>query len=223
MNCQETESMVTDLARNAAVEVEARDRALAHLRECSQCTDRLAAEQRLSEGLLAWSAALREEQAPPRVEERLLAEFRRQPAPVRHDRRWLAVVAAGSIAAAVLWFALRTPHPLTPPAPPTIASVAPAPPPVAPILDVKRNRRASRRPRRTLQPVQTEMATEFLPVAQDDGWTPLEGGRLVRVKLPRSALGLFGLPVDEERSPERVQADVMLSNDGLLRAIRFVR
>ena len=215
--------MVTDLARNAAVEVEARDRALAHVRECSRCSDRLAAEQRLSEGLLALAAASLEEQAPPRVEERLIAAFRRQPAPVRHDRRWLAVAAAVSIAAAILLFALQTPHPAPPPAPRAIASVAPAPPAVVPVLDVKRNRRASRRPRRTLQPAQTEMATEFLPVAQADGWTPLEGGRVVRVKLPRSALGLFGLPVDEERSPERVQADVMLSNDGLLRAIRFVK
>jgi hypothetical protein len=31
------------------------------------------------------------------------------------------------------------------------------------------------------------------------------------------------LPVDELLAPERVQADVMLSNDGVLRAIRFVR
>lgn len=223
MNCQETESMVTDLARNVAVEVEARGRALAHIRECSRCSDLLAAEQRLSKGLLALSAASVEEQAPPRVEERLIAAFRRQPAPVRHSRRWLAVAAAGSIAAAILWFARQTPHPVTPPTPPTIASVAPTPPRVPPVQDVKSNRRASRRPRRTLQSPQTEIATEFLPVAQDDGWTPLEGGRLVRVKLPRSALGLFGLPVDEERSPERVQADVMLSNDGLLRAIRFVK
>jgi hypothetical protein len=224
MICQEMDSMVTDLARHVAVEVEARDRVLAHVRECSRCSDRLAAEQRLSEGLLAWSAASVEEQAPPRVEERLIAAFRCQPAPVRRDRRWLAVAAAGSIAAAVLWFALKTPHPATPPsAPPTIARVEPAPPAVVPVREVKRNRRASHRPRRAVPSPRTEMATEFLPVAQDDGWTPLEGGRLVRVKLPRSALGLFGLPVDEERSPERVQADVMLSNDGLLRAIRFVK
>jgi len=45
----------------------------------------------------------------------------------------------------------------------------------------------------------------------------------VRVKLPRSALLVFGLPMNEERALEQVQADVMLSNDGLLRAIRFVQ
>ena len=224
MNCQEMESMVTDLARKAPVEVEARGRVLAHVRECSRCSDRLAAEQRLSEGLLALSAASLEEHAPPGVEERLLAEFRRQPAPVRHARRWLAVAGAGSIAALIFLFARQAPHPVTPPAPPAIASVAPPPPRVLPVRQAPGNRRSNRRPRRNPPPSpRTEMATEFLPVVQDDGWTPLEGGRLVRVKLPRSALGLFGLPVDEERSPERVQADVMLSNDGLLRAIRFVK
>jgi len=72
-------------------------------------------------------------------------------------------------------------------------------------------------------PAETEVSTEFLPVAQGDGWTPLDGGRLVRVGLPRSAMGAFGLPVDQGRAPERVQADVMLSDDGLLRAIRFVK
>ena len=42
---------------------------------------------------------------------------------------------------------------------------------------------------------------------------PLDGGRWVRVKLPRSALMMFGLSVNEEAVPERVQADVMLSHD----------
>jgi len=89
------------------------------------------------------------------------------------------------------------------------------------VIQVKKKRQANRLSHR--KPVQPEIATEFLPVAEDDGWTPLDGGRLMRVKLPRSALGVFGLPLDDERGPERVQADVMLSNDGILRAIRFVR
>jgi hypothetical protein len=102
-----------------------------------------------------------------------------------------------------------------------VAAATPAPAP-APVVEIRKNsRQAKRRPRP--KPVEPEIATEFLPVAADDGWTPLDGGRLMRVKLPRSALGVVGLPVDEERAPERVQADVVLSNDGLLRAIRFVR
>jgi hypothetical protein len=219
MNCQEVEATVTDLARNSAIEVEARDRALAHVRECRQCSARLAAEKRLTEGLLAWAAASMEEQAPPTVEEKLRDAFRRQPAPVRRGRGWLAIAAAGSIAAAILLFKLPAPRALAPPPPPPkVVTVVQTP---APVIEIKKNRQANRLPHR--RPVQPEIATEFLPVAEDDGWTPLDGGRLMRVKLPRSALGVFGLPLDEERGPERVQADVMLSNDGILRAIRFVR
>ena len=220
MNCREVEAIVVDLARNCAIEVEARDRALAHVRECRPCGSRLAAEKRLTEGLLAWAAASMEEQAPAGIEEKLRAAFRRQPAPVRHGRRWLAIAAAGSIAAAILLFNRPAPHVVAPPLPPApkAVTVAQAPPPV---IEIKKNRQANRLSHR--KPVEREIATEFLPVAADDGWTPLDGGRLVRVKLPRSALGVFGLPVDEERGPERVQADVMLSNDGILRAIRFVR
>ena len=219
MNCQEVEAIVTDLARNSVIEVEARDRALAHVRECRQCSARLAAEKRLTEGLLAWAAASMVEQAPPGVEEKLRAAFRRQPARVRRGRAWLAIAAAGSIAAAILLFKLPAPPVVAlPPPTPKIVTVAQAP---APIIQVKKKRQANRLSHR--RAVQPEIATEFLPVAEDDGWTPLDGGRLMRVKLPRSALGVFGLPLDDERGPERVQADVMLSNDGILRAIRFVR
>jgi hypothetical protein len=217
MNCREIEAIVTDLARNSAIEVEARDRALAHVRECRQCSVRLADETRLTEGLLAWAAASMEGRAPPGVEGQLLAAFRRQPAPVRRGRGWLTIAAAGSIAAAILLFKLPEPPPVAPPAP-KVATVAQAP---APVIQIKKSRQANRLSHR--RPVQREIATEFLPVAEDDGWTPLDGGRLVRVKLPRTALGVFGLPVDTERGPDRVQADVMLSNDGILRAIRFVR
>ena len=220
MNCQEIEAIVTDLARNTAIEVDARDRALAHLKECRQCAGRLAEEKRLTEGLLAWSAASMEEQAPASVEEKLRAAFRGQRAPVRQGRGWLTIAAAGSIAAAILLFKPPAPRAVAPPPPLPPAAVTVAQDPT-PVIDIKKSRQVRRRPRR--KPLQPEIATEFLPVAVDDGWTPLDGGRLVRVKLPRTALGVFGLPVDELLAPERVQADVMLSNDGILRAIRFVR
>lgn len=219
MTCQETEAIITDLARNSVLEVEARERALAHLQECRQCCGRLAEEKQLTEGLRTWAAVSLDEQAPPGVEEKLRGAFRRQPAPARHGRGWLVIAAAGSIAAAILLFKLPAPRTIAPPPPPpTAVAVAQAP---TPVIEIQKNRQANRLSHR--KPVQREIVTEFLPVAAGDGWTPLDGGRLVRVKLPRSALGVFGLPVDEERAPDRVQADVVLSNDGLLRAIRFVR
>lgn len=69
---------------------------------------------------------------------------------------------------------------------------------------------------------ENETATDFLiltPTTSD----ALEGGQIVRVELPHSALAAFGLPFNTERANERVKADVVLSADGVARAIRFVR
>ena len=51
---------------------------------------------------------------------------------------------------------------------------------------------------------------------------PFEGGQLVRVRMPRSNLIPLGIPLDQERAGETIKADVLLSNDGLARAIRLV-
>ena len=218
MNCQEVEMTITDLARGG----EADERALAHLADCRACSARLAGEEKLTAGLRAWAAASANERAPHRVEEALLETFRRSRAPARRGRGWMPVAAAGSIAAAVLLFkafapAREAPR-VAPPAPAPVETSRVAAPPIeaAP-------RRAKVRPaRRVAQPVPPRAEIDFLPVPQGDGWTPLDGGRLLRVELPRSALRVFGLPMNEERAQEQVQADVMLSHDGLLRAIRFV-
>jgi hypothetical protein len=50
-----------------------------------------------------------------------------------------------------------------------------------------------------------------------------DGGQIVRVELPRSALANFGLPVNMDRYNEKVKADVLLGVDGMAHAIRFVQ
>jgi hypothetical protein len=70
---------------------------------------------------------------------------------------------------------------------------------------------------------QQEIATDFIPLMQGAHYAQAEGGHLVRVELPRSALASFGLPVNAEAAGGRVKADVLLGDDGLARAIRFVR
>jgi hypothetical protein len=68
-----------------------------------------------------------------------------------------------------------------------------------------------------------EVATDFIPLMQGGRFAQGDGGRLVRVELPRSALVSFGLPVNAETAGGRIKADVLLGEDGLARAIRFVR
>ncbi|HEV2802559.1 MAG TPA: hypothetical protein VGW12_18955 [Pyrinomonadaceae bacterium] len=68
-----------------------------------------------------------------------------------------------------------------------------------------------------------EITTDFIPLAHGGALAPEEGGQVMRVELPRSALVSFGLPMNVERAGERVKADVLIGEDGVARAIRFVR
>ena len=222
MNCREVEAIITELERG----VEANESALDHIRVCGRCRERLAEEEKLTAGLAAWAEATSAEQAAPGREAKLLEAFRENRA-ARRGRKWIPVVAAGSIAAAALLARMLTPAaPMAQvsPLPAKVevtrkADAAPSPVPAAP----EKTRVARRVARRSPGAAPVAPEVEFLPVAQGDGWTPLDGARLVRVGLPRAALRAFGLPMDEERAEQPVQADVMLSNDGLVRAIRFVK
>jgi hypothetical protein len=70
--------------------------------------------------------------------------------------------------------------------------------------------------------VEAEITTDFFPLI-NRGTGQLDSGQIVRVELPRSALMAFGLPMNMDRAEERIKADVVVGNDGLARAIRFVR
>lgn len=69
----------------------------------------------------------------------------------------------------------------------------------------------------------TEIATDFMPVGYASAASMQDGGQLVRVELPRSALVAFGLPMNVNRYNEKVKADVFFGADGMARAIRFVQ
>lgn len=79
------------------------------------------------------------------------------------------------------------------------------------------------RPARELDANRAEIATSFIALTQDAALAAAEGGQVVRVELPRTALERFGLPMNVERADERVKADLLLGHDGVARAIRFVR
>lgn len=68
-----------------------------------------------------------------------------------------------------------------------------------------------------------EEKTDFVSVNYEEPQTPMESGQVIRVQMPRSALARFGLPVNLERADVPVKADVLVGDDGLARAIRFVR
>ncbi|MCX6622972.1 MAG: hypothetical protein NTY38_18275 [Acidobacteria bacterium] len=79
-----------------------------------------------------------------------------------------------------------------------------------------------RRPVSAEQPP-TEVATDFLPMQPGPILSRDEALQLVRITLPRTEMLRFGLPVAPGPRGARVMADVVLGEDGIARAIRFVR
>lgn len=71
--------------------------------------------------------------------------------------------------------------------------------------------------------VESEIATDFLPLT-DNAEVP-SGANLqtIRVEVPRVMLSRFGLPMSFERAAEPVKADLLIGPDGQTRAIRFVQ
>jgi hypothetical protein len=204
MNCIEFESMVMAIARSEVMDAAARRSGLAHAEACVRCAHRLTSEQALCDVMAAAVVEDSVKEAPPRVREMLVGAFReRRVAAQRQRRTWLRRVLAGSVAAILLLSA-------------------------AVVLRKTVNTRAARMSAALSAIPNSEAAaeagdevmTDFIPVVYDPA--PIGRGSLVRVDLPRAALVAFGLPVNEDRNEELVQADLLLDDDGLMRAVRFV-
>ena len=163
----------------------------------------------------------REREAPEEVETRLLAALRqnRSKARTRRKSKTVALATLAVAAGITLFFASPPPKQAAPePVRPHPVEVAAAPEPMPitiPITTPKatpKPRPIKRRPR--------EIVTQFFPLM--DAAPPFERGELLRVTVPASTMRSVGLPVNEERLGDRVYADVLVGQEGLARAIRFV-
>lgn len=68
-----------------------------------------------------------------------------------------------------------------------------------------------------------EVTTDFYPLVASSSLLPIRGGQVVRVTLPRTQAAAFGIPVNFERHDSGITADIVLGDDGIARAIRFVQ
>ncbi len=232
MNCTEFENVAVDIVRSVPMEAAARRDGLAHAAGCARCGRRLANEQALS-GLFAMAAAEDAGRtAPAAVEQALLSAFRENKFRGRSRRRawWLGAAAvAALLVLSVMVRKPREPQIVGVPKVTRVPAIEPAKI-IAPVYretrkpPVRSLRAAHRKPAMPKpQPVRQdrEVMTDFIPVVYDP--EPVEHGRMIRVRLPRSALSAFGLPMNEQRAEETIQADVVLGEDGLARAVRFVK
>ena len=251
MNCQRFESVVSELARGQMMAAEQRAEALSHSDVCDDCAMRLSDEQMLTLGLQSLAGEMESLEAPAALEANLLEAFRARPtfeksAPVRvNPRYWIAAVAAMLLIAISLIVFSWTKRPA---AEPWVAGKQEEPQPKPQVRESNEQlvhdveKPAPREiPKRVyprqVRPVSSrradnasvanhvtkEIATDFIPLSYMSAASLQEGGQIIRVQLPRSALANFGLPVNMDRYNEKVKADVLYGVDGMARAIRFVQ
>jgi hypothetical protein len=243
MNCCEFEKLVLDLARDQLTNTTTREQSQVHTNVCERCATRLAEERALLAGVSAVAAELAGEGAPPRVEEALLAAFRAQvggtypPTVISMSGvnwskiRW-AAVAAGILVLlsmiAIHWRSANTVNSQHKDHADLPASTAKPDPRITPQQPAEpRGDREqvvvsqSEKKRRPAQ-VSREVVTQFFLLREGEDLTEIESLKLVRVELPGSAIKEVGIPIDLELTNTRVKADVVLGQDGLARAIRFV-
>jgi hypothetical protein len=229
-----------------------RAQAEAHIAECAQCAARLADEHSLAAGLRVLASQDQSLAAPIRVETALLTAFRQQTLdtapsimPLRpRAPRWVwAAAAVLMISLFTLGWRWLSPNQqqatdsngfaaVTPTASATQNQSATArsvtttnqqaAPRRAPSHKVT-HKQPRQRERIERYLVESEIATDFLPLVDASRLARPERLQIIRVEVPRVALASFGLPMSFERAIEPVQADLVVGSDGVTRAIRFVQ
>jgi hypothetical protein len=248
MNCAQFDEIVHELDRSRSsdevdssgcVGASESGAALEHAESCSRCAWLLTEVEGLNFGLRAIASHAAQETAPPRLEATLLREFRRQSAygkqigrsgevtAERRSYRWYAAVAgiaALALLAVGLWLVRyravwqqkpggttaatwQTPGLTKKPLPMEQEVVAPD---------------ASRQDLVGTEVADSEDAAAFYALPYADSSASIEGGAVIRVDVPRSALASWGLPVSGIAAGERVPADMLVSADGTPQAIRLV-
>ena len=252
MNCQRFETVVSELARGQMMAAEQRAEAMAHSNGCDDCAARLRDEEMLTRGLQSLASKMEPLEASRAVEAKLMEAFRARQVVVPITRRksnasyWLAAIAAMLLIAisivAFRWSNRQGNEPRE-----AVKREEPQQQPKRDVNDKSKDQLARdidksddvdvlpqrSKPKRVrhVRPDSSqvanhatkEIATDFIPLSYMSATSFQDGGQIIRVQLPRSALANFGLPVNMDRYNEKVKADVLYGVDGTARAIRFVQ
>jgi hypothetical protein len=208
------------------------DQALAHARMCANCDAVLVESTMLTASLRALSASYARAEATPHVEQALLAAYRQHcPSATKLITvRWRVPAAlagfavAAGLALSIIWYS-PTKH-----QPANEAAVSLAVPSAATSPAIRNNATQTNSTVALADAASSGGLTEdpgattgtFMALPYSDAG-PIEDATVVRVEMPGSALGSFGLPVTDGAAEGRVVADFIVGEDGTPEAIRVVR
>jgi len=230
MDCTQFKEIYHELDRPGTSGYRFRERALSHAEACPRCGALLTEGEALDFALRNLAESSARWEASPRIEANLLRELQQAKLAGSRQRIRKQFAILGAAAAVLLALGIgvhqritsgartnsvdaanETGSPTTETATEAVAGGSTTPGESTSAASASAN-----------QADENEYAEEFVPVPYADDPAALEGGAIVRVTLPRSALASFGLPITESEGTDRVSADLIVSQDGTPQAIRLV-
>ncbi|HEY3134641.1 MAG TPA: hypothetical protein VGL29_01205 [Blastocatellia bacterium] len=248
MNCEEFEILVGDLASGHLIPAVKRRAALSHTYGCESCEARLTNERHLS-AALRLAASAETERAPDRVRGSLLKAFADQQAlsassvvPFAAKPKLRPRLVWAAAAAAVILFAIISLE-LIPRRSPEQAQSIPETPATKEMPDqaqtgpkdlIVSNNPGTEEIKRTTQHKQRYVnrrvtvrnkadnsETDFIPLTYVADASALRSGQVVHVRVPRSTLISMGLAMNVDHANDFVEADLLLSDEGVAHGIRL--
>jgi hypothetical protein len=215
MNCREFQQDLQEFCRNELQDSRLHGKMLDHTAECRSCRDRFNQERTLLGALAALTQSMSNEAAPAHMEAELVRAFResrsnRRTVPsqgasiwgLRLNRATLSTAAAFLILFGITLLAFRQ----------GLQEKGTAQPDERAFAGVGES--FSR---------QYSYESDFIDLGNYQAPDDWRGSQLLRVNLPRTSLLLFGLPMNADHADKMIPADVLVGQDGVPRAIRFVQ
>jgi hypothetical protein len=227
MDCTQFKEIYQELDRPGTSGYRFRERALSHAEACPRCGALLTEGEALDFALRNLAESSARWEASPRIEANLLRALQQANLAGSRQRIRKQFAILGAAAAVLLALGIGVHQRITSGARTTsleAASGTGSPTATEAVAGGSRTpgESTSAASASANQADENEYAEEFVPVPYADDPAALEGGAIVRVTLPRSALASFGLPITESEGTDRVSADLIVSQDGTPQAIRLV-
>jgi len=237
MECRECDSIIHDFMRADVANEELRTKAFDHITRCARCKTRFSNIRSLERALRILADTMDSEPSGAQLEPVLRTIFQQEKGLKRRSRSfagWAAIGIAASLLLSIGFVSryrvfgperkstvAATPQPLQP----ATASKAEMAESAAKLAPETRKRRKAK-PRVPAQRMDgEELVTAFYALPYAESSEHIMSGEIVRVKLRGSALPGIGFPMalNGDRAAEQFTADLIVGENGLPLAIRFVR
>lgn len=207
MNCEAAGVLLVQIGRNALLDAKLRAIALDHARECRNCGARLARERALTAGLAMIVAEDQTAEPSPMVLQSLLAAQKEMFA--RRQRIRVLWSASTALAACLAIFSIvRTVDRSRVPADPSLEAHTPE---MAALLASREDATAA-----------ASGSDEFVAIPFSEPLSPDERTELQSVRMTRAMLTALGLASNAPDPDEPVNAEIVVGEDGVPRAVRVL-